>query len=363
MTAMIQDAPGNFHHHDDGTFRKNMPAALAQAEARGHAAVRGHLPAAVLLGTTVDPDGRHTLIYQDVFADGRCTALLADLITRADADPRQVPAVTALMDAACDSILLAAERTGEPAPIGSCRPGLYAERLRPGGRLDRWYGAEPPLTVVTGESTVDIDFLRLFAQLREQLAPATVTATALTQGDPTEPNLAAPLCWLDCEHAGRNALPGEAAILLWYLLAMGGWLVPRYKPLTYWRTVRTPGPAWPPALTHLRTGQGRLEVSGNLQVGAGRHAAIATLTRRLHGDLGALVAAGDDPLSALRPWLVLRILGVLPLTAMAQADRAFCLALLAQVLCERILLEDLARVEPGPVAVNGIQPARSEGRS
>ncbi|GAA3687672.1 hypothetical protein GCM10022224_061100 [Nonomuraea antimicrobica] len=361
MTPIIQDAPGSFRHHDDGTFRKSLPAAQAQAEARGHAAVCGHLPAAALLGTTVDPDGRHTLIYQDVFADGRCTALLADLITRADADPRQTPAVTSLIDAACDSILLAAERTGQPAPIGSCRPGLYAERLRPGGRLDRWYAAEPPLTVVTGETTVDIAYPRLFTRLREQLA--TVTATALTQGDPTEPNIAAPLCWLDYQHAGRNALAGEAANLLWYLLAMGGWLVPRYKPLTYWRTVRAPGPARPPVLTHLHTGQGRLEVSGTLQVGAGRHAAIGALTRRLHSDLGALIMAADDPLIALRPWLVLRILGVLPLTAMAQADRAFCLGLLAQVLCERTRLEDLARVEPSPAAVDGRQPARSEGRS
>jgi len=29
------------------------------------------------------------------------------------------------------------------------------------------------------------------------------------------------MCWLDFEHAGRNALAGDVANFLWYLLGMG----------------------------------------------------------------------------------------------------------------------------------------------
>ncbi|MEU6717583.1 hypothetical protein ABZ897_39475 [Nonomuraea sp. NPDC046802] len=55
----------------------------------------------------------------------------------------------------------------------------------------------------------------------------------------------------------------------------------------------------------------------------------------------------------------------MPITAMAQADWAFCLALLAQVLCERTRLDDFARVEPGPAlgSADDRLPAQPEGRS
>ena len=71
--------------------------------------------------------------------------------------------------------------------------------------------------------------------------------TAITQGDVTEPNIAEPnitdpACWLDFEHAGRNVLAGDVANLLWYLLGMGGWLVPAYQPEVYARTLRAPVP-------------------------------------------------------------------------------------------------------------------------
>ncbi|MFH9727479.1 hypothetical protein ACH4M4_31570 [Streptomyces sp. NPDC017254] len=69
-------------------------------------------------------------------------------------------------------------------------------------------------------------------------APDRRRLAGLTPGDPTEPNIADPLCWLDFEFAGRNTVAGEAANLIWYLLALGGWLVPRYQPDVYARTFR-----------------------------------------------------------------------------------------------------------------------------
>ncbi|MGW0392570.1 hypothetical protein ACWDYJ_17055 [Streptomyces sp. NPDC003042] len=70
------------------------------------------------------------------------------------------------------------------------------------------------------------------------MAPDRRWLAGLTQGDPTEPNIADPLCWLDFEFAGRNTAVGEAANLLWYLMALGGWLVPDYQPDVYARTLR-----------------------------------------------------------------------------------------------------------------------------
>jgi ADP-ribose pyrophosphatase YjhB (NUDIX family) len=76
--------------------------------------------------------------------------------------------------------------------------------------------------------------------LRSALAGHARWTTVITQGDPTEPNIAEPLCWLDFEHAGRNALASDVANFLWYLLAMGGWLVAAYQPSTYERTRSEP---------------------------------------------------------------------------------------------------------------------------
>ncbi|MEW2373521.1 hypothetical protein AB0940_29765 [Streptomyces sp. NPDC006656] len=60
-------------------------------------------------------------------------------------------------------------------------------------------------------------------------------------GDPTEPDIvstASGACWLDFEYAGRNTIAGEIAHLLWYLLALGGWLVPLHQRDAYVRTLR-----------------------------------------------------------------------------------------------------------------------------
>jgi len=159
--------------------------------------------------------------------------------------------------------------------------------------------------------------------------------TAITQGDPTEPNIAYPLTWLDFEHAGRNTIAGEVANLLWYLLGLGGWLVPRYRPHVYQRTLRH---RLPPVATpvvgrlEVDTRRRRVEIDYRWEVGAGRAAAIETVVDALHGPLGDACGPGPvDTLTAIRPFLLTRMLGVLPLTALGGNDAAVCLATLAQV--------------------------------
>jgi hypothetical protein len=110
-------------HTPDGTFRKILP-----------------------------PDQvRRELADEDVFASGRCTALLADCINAADRDHAHLPVVRALVSQVCDSLLAAAQATGTT------------------GRLDQCF--------------------------------------------------------------------------LWYLLGLGGWLVPAYHPAVYQHTLRNPVPS------------------------------------------------------------------------------------------------------------------------
>lgn len=187
------------------------------------------------------------IVYEDVFASGRCTGLLADRINAADRDPGQVPAVRALVNQVCDDLLATAGATATMSRLDACVPDLHAARLAPGGRLDRWYTCPPHPAWVLGDQQLDPADLACrtliaggrelgpgwpvaLPELRFALAGHTRWATAITQGDVTEPNIADPLCWLDFEHAGRNVLAADTANFLWHLLGMGGWLVPAYQP-------------------------------------------------------------------------------------------------------------------------------------
>ncbi|HEX6470649.1 MAG TPA: hypothetical protein VF069_16235 [Streptosporangiaceae bacterium] len=200
-----------------------------------------------------------------------------------------------------------------------------------GRRLDTWYlDTDPAITIEDTQITtcelaqrrltvngrpLKVDLPQIIIATRQTLAPDSRWLTAITQGDPTEPNIADPLCWLDFEHAGRNALAGEAANLLWYLMGMGGWLVPRYQPATYHRTLRLAlPPRTTPRIEHLRASSGgRIDIHYTWNVGGGRHAA---LTRALH----RLAPQPARFLHRTRAFLTLRILGVIPPSRLSGED-------------------------------------------
>jgi len=213
--------------------------------------------------------------------------------------------------------------------------------------LDRWYGRPPgPAWELGGQpvTAADLASRSLVAggqalgpawpvdlpQLRSALTGNYRCATAITQGDVTEPNLAHPMCWLDFEHAGRNALASDTANFLWYLLGMGGWLVPAYQPAVYERTLRNPRPpVTTPVIEHLRVTGRTVEITCTWRAGAGRQAALATLLHRLATDLGTALAPGTCDTTCLRPFLATRILGVIPLHQMSGPHAILCLAQLA----------------------------------
>lgn len=350
-------------------FRKVLDPASADAEVRGWQAVAHALPVPELLGH-VQLSGKHLVSYEDVFASGRCTMLMGDLIATADRHPGALPRVTALVDAVCDSLLDAVAASGRPAPLAACVPGLYLDRIRPGGRIDTWYlsgrlslpgprtGGPLPLSTLTGHTFVvngiplRLDLPGAIRDAREALRSGRHWLTALTQGDPTEPNIADPLCWLDFEYAGRNALSGEIAVMLWYLLGMGGWLVPTYQPDVYARTLPLHLP--PVATPHLQPVEHderhrRLEIRYTWPVGPGRQAAITRLLQRVRADLA--LAAGLSPdrfLAQIRHFLTLRILGVIPPARLTGSDLLLLLAKLAEAQHPETVCEDFTRTDPLP---------------
>jgi len=335
------------HHAPDGTFRKVLPADQARRELAGRQMVAKLMPVPRLLEVRDVEDGCE-IVYEDVFASGRCTGLLADCINTADRNPDAIPVVRALVSQVCDHLLAATEATGTMARLDECVPDLHLTRLAPGGRLDRWYTCPPhPTWVLTGRRLGPADLasrvlvaggrelglawpVDLLA-LRSALAGHTRWATAVTQGDVTEPNITQPVCWLDFEHAGRNALASDAANFLWYLLGMGGWLVPAYQPGVYKRTLRAPvPPVATPVIDHLRITARSVELGYTWQAGAGRHAALATLLHRLATDLGTTLAPSGGA-ACLRPFLAVRILGVISLRQMSGPHALAWLAKLAEL--------------------------------
>ncbi|MFD4320812.1 hypothetical protein [Streptomyces sp. NPDC058548] len=75
---------------------------------------------------------------------------MGDVIALADRDPAVLPRLQRLVDGVCVDLWVAAEETGERVPLAECVPDLYLHRIRPGGRLDRWYmRRDLPLALLT----------------------------------------------------------------------------------------------------------------------------------------------------------------------------------------------------------------------
>jgi hypothetical protein len=74
-----------------------------------------------------------------------------------------------------------------------------------------------------------------------------------------------------------------------------------------------------------------IEINYTWQVGAGWHAALTALLYRLADDLGAALAGAGDAAASLRPFLAVRILGVISLRQMSGPHAVACLAKLAEL--------------------------------
>ncbi|MGW0879367.1 hypothetical protein [Streptomyces sp. NPDC002671] len=350
-----------------GTFHKPVATReQAEVEVRGWTQLASRIAVPGLHGQVALPD-RQLLAYEDVFATGRCELLMGDVIALADRDPAARPRLDRLVDGVCTDLRAAAEETAKRVALAECVPDLYLDRIRPGGRLDRWYlRRDLPIALPHTSTTLTLRELADFTltangrqltlnvadiidSLRQVLAPDRRWLAGLTQGDPTEPNIADPLCWLDFEFAGRNSAVGEAANLLWYLMALGGWLVPRYQPDVYARTLRLALPSLArPSIERLELHEGsrHVDVRYSWNTGPGRQAAIARALEGLRGEDGR-------GLEEIHAFLALRILGVIPPSRLSGHDLLLVLIKLAESQHPLTTIETFFSTAPAPYPHSG----------
>ncbi|MFJ2266661.1 hypothetical protein ACIOHO_09810 [Streptomyces sp. NPDC087849] len=345
-----------------GVFHKPVATReQAEAEAKGWVRLASRIAVPAFHGQTASPD-RQLLAYEDVFATGRCELLMGDVIALADRDPAVQPRLDRLVDGVCADLRAAAEETGKSVRLAECVPDLYLDRIRPGGRLDRWYlrrdlslalpytGTTLTLreladfTITANGRPLSLNVADTIDRLRQALTPDRCWLAGLTQGDPTEPNIADPLCWLDFEFAGRNTVAGEAANLLWYLMALGGWLVPRYQPDVYARTLRLAlPPLTRPHIEHLQLHRSsrHIDVRYFWNTGPGRTAAITRALEGLHWENGS-------DLEEIRAFLALRLLGVILPTRLTGHDLLLVLIKLAESQDPHTTLDTFFTTTPAP---------------
>lgn len=250
--------------------------------------------------------------------------------------------------------------TARQCPGDQTAGKLYRHRAEPGGRLDEYYAARTPWPLPTGPWWPDgteilvngtrrrPDLPRIIETLRDAIGTGARVWAALTQGDPTDFNLAwspsAGPVWFDYDTAGFNAIAGEFACFLMYQLLHGSWLTPRCNRAAF----------------HDHPGALHRALSGRPRVHAERAGRTIALTYtadpgpvRMHilqrylTELVLPVAAklGVCDLSAwLRPYLLMRLLAVYDVTALEPDDAALTLALAADLSDDSA---DITTVFPG----------------
>ena len=167
---------------------------------------------------------------------------------------------------------------------------------------------------------------RILDRLREHFAADEPVWAALTQGDPTDVNLAHPLAWLDYDTAGMSSLLGEFANFLWYTTALGGWLAPTYNPDAFADHPATnthlaanrPKLYWAAVDTRTRT----IHIDYNSTSAPARQAAAALYWQNLVEPTAADLWPDQDLGVLLRPYLAMRILAVYNLADLSPHDRA-----------------------------------------
>jgi hypothetical protein len=276
-------------------------------------------------------------------ADG---LLLADAVARAEAT-QDLTVLDRLLDDVLAHYRATILATARRCPGGQTAGKLYWHRAAPGGRLDAYYAARTPWPLPTGPCWPDgteilvngtrrrPDLPRVIEALRSEISADSQVWAAVTQGDPTDFNLAwspsAGPVWLDFDTAGLNAIAGEFACFLMYQLLHGPRLTPHYNKAAF--------------RDHPETFRHALD--GRLSARAERAGEMIALTyeadpgpvrthviRRYLTELVLPVAeaTGVRDLSAwLRPYLLMRLLAVYDATALDPRDVALTLALVADL--------------------------------
>ncbi|MGZ2360100.1 hypothetical protein LRE75_26050 [Streptomyces sp. 372A] len=318
----------------------------SRAEVRGHARLAQHYRVPTLHAHLRVPGGR--LLAYERLPGGTDHGLLLDLLN-ADDPSSDLRAYLDQLTAAYREAILATARPTDPTRVVR---KLYWDRAAPGGRLDEYYGGRDFLiadglidvlvsrldtyTLNINGRRHHLDWVATLRWLRAHFAATEPVWAALTQGDPTDVNLAHPLAWFDYDTAGMNSIPGEFANFLWYASTLGGWLVPMYNPAAFadhpatFARVPDNTPEIRRADIEHTTSTIRIDYAPRLA--APRRAAVTTYWNQLVRPVADRLWPGADLASLLRPYLAMRILGVYNLADLAPADRLVLLARLAEAM-------------------------------
>jgi hypothetical protein len=318
--------------------------AEAHAEIRGHRTLAPHYPLPDLHAHLRIPGGR-LLVYERL-PGGRDHGLFLDLLNRPGPTDSELQDYMGDMTAFYRKAIAATARRVHPSDVVR---KLYWDRAQPGGRLDAYYQGRDFLlhhpvpvsqlhrhTVIVNNRELHLDWNRILDNLREHFAADEPVWAALTQGDPTDVNLAHPLAWLDYDTAGMNSLLGEFANFLWYTTALGGWLAPTYNPDAFADhpatniqvTANRPKLHWAAVDTRTHT----IHIDYSSTPAPARQAAAARSWQNLVEPTAADLWPGEDLGELLRPYLAMRILAVYNLAHLSSHDRITALARLAEVI-------------------------------
>jgi hypothetical protein len=320
--------------------------AEAREEIRGHDHLAQHYRVPALHAHLRVPGG-HLLAYERLPA-GTDQGLLLDLLN-ADEPSSDLHDYMNHLTATYRQVILATAQPTNPAHVIR---KLYWDRAAPGGRLDTHYARKDFLVA---DGLIDIPVSRLdtytmvingrrhhlnwtatLRWLRTHFATGEPVWAALTQGDPTDVNLAHPLAWFDYDTAGINSIPGEFANFLWYASALGGWLVPTYNPSAF--------ADHPAAFAHVpantpeirRAGvdhtTSTLHIDYASRLSAPRRASVTAYWNQLVQPVADRLFPGTNLANLLRPYLAIRILGVYNLADLTPQDRLVLLARLAEAM-------------------------------
>ncbi|MEU8927662.1 hypothetical protein AB0D10_43305 [Kitasatospora sp. NPDC048545] len=316
----------------------------ALAEIRGHHALADQYRLPALLAHQRVPGGR--LLLYERLPIGTDSGLLLDLLSIPGQPTGELRAYMTTLTEAYRKAIAATARLLHPREVVR---KLYWDRAQPGGRLDDYYldrdfpfNAPLPVSELTNHTLIvnnrelHLDWHHTLAWIRDQFAADEPVWAALTQGDPTDVNLANPIAWLDYDTAGMNSLLGEFANFLWYTTALGGWLVPTYNPTAFTDHPATlaqlpanrPKLHWAAIDPRTRT----IRIDYTTTPSPARQAAATWYWQHLVEPTAADLWPDQDLGHLLRPYLVMRILAVYNLADLGARDRMVVLARLAEAM-------------------------------
>lgn len=336
---------------------KRMPNhAEARAEQRGRASIQPFFTLPRLYLRFRLP-GASYLLYERWGQDSGARTLL-DLLN--DGGERAVADYIAQLTAAYRKAMLRSAALVSPTTLVG---KLYQDRAAPGGRLESYYANR---TFEVGGVSVEelahyelivngrkreLDWHAILSWLAAWSRDETAQWSAITQGDPTDVNLAVPFTIFDYDTAGRNAVIGEFVNFCWYTGFLGGYLVPKLNPDAFQSSPKTfelvslNAPVVH-AVKADREGR-RLSVDLTWRPSAARRSAIQAYWNDLVAPVWEQLAEREDINRAMRPYLALRIIGVFNVAELDQNDALVLLACLAECCADdfnakRLFIEGLS---------------------